>query len=87
LATGLVTTARARPANTSATARRIDAIAAGALEASGCPGSAVTLSASRTTGSAPAKVRAASSGATARIATSRPSRRARRASASGSASR
>ena len=36
LATGLVTTACARPANTSATARRIDAIAAGALDASGC---------------------------------------------------
>src|ERR1700722_6394461 len=42
LATGLVTTAAAAPRSTSATARRMDSIAAGALDASGRPGSAVT---------------------------------------------
>ena len=42
MATGLVTTAAAAPASTSATARRMEAMAAGALEWSGRPGSAVT---------------------------------------------
>ena len=52
LATGLVTIAAARPAITSATARRIEAIAAGALVASGLPGAAVTASCKGTTGKA-----------------------------------
>ncbi len=42
LGDGLVTTAAAAPAMTSATARRIEATAAGALDRSGRPGSAVT---------------------------------------------
>ena len=62
MATGLVTTAAAAPPITSATARSIEAIAAGALVASGLPGSAVAGMPSATTGSARAKAAAAFAG-------------------------
>src|SRR5262245_11481163 len=52
LATGLVTMAAAFPANTSATARRIEATAAGALDISGRPGAAVIGISSGTIGNA-----------------------------------
>ena len=52
------------PASTSATARRIEAIAAGALVASGLPGAAVTGRSSGTTGSARAKASPACAGVT-----------------------
>ncbi len=69
---GLVTTAPARPAITSATARRIEAIAAGALVASGLPGAAVTPTSSGTTGSARANTFTASAGVTTLSGTLRP---------------
>src|SRR6516225_9969287 len=61
---------------TSATARRIEATAAGALERSGRPGSALTAASMATTGSAPVKAGAADRGVTAAIGMSRPSRAA-----------
>src|SRR5580692_12692050 len=67
LATGLVTTALAAPLSTSPTARRMDSIAAGALDASGRPGSAVTRVVIATTGSAEANAFPAASGPTAAI--------------------
>ena len=63
--------APARPSITSDTARLIDAIAASALDPSGCPGVAVIAMSSATTGSASANVAAASSGSTTAMATSR----------------
>jgi hypothetical protein len=85
LAIGLVTTALARPASTSATAWSIEAMAAAALVASGCPGAAVAGTASGTTGSACMNAAAAASGVVTVIGIDRPSTRARRSSASGSA--
>jgi hypothetical protein len=61
---------------TSAAARRIEAIAAGALEASGRPGCAVMRSPRGTTGNARGNVAAAASGSTLAIGTSSPSRSA-----------
>jgi hypothetical protein len=87
LAIGLVTIAPATPLPTSATARRMAAIAAGALDRSGWPGSALTATAMSTTGSAVAKVAAADAGSTAAIATSGAICRARLATKSGSARR
>src|ERR1700735_2452926 len=78
LATGLVTTAAAAPRSTPATARRMDSIAAGALDASGRPGSAVTRVVIATTGSAEANAFPAASGPTAAIGTATPSCAARR---------
>src|ERR1700753_4291883 len=72
LAIGLVTTAAAAPVSTSPTARRMDSIAAGALEASGWPGSAVTLAAIGTTGSAEANAAQAVFDVTANGGTGRP---------------
>src|ERR1700690_1202987 len=69
LAIGLVTTAVAAPLSTSPTARRMDSIAAGALEASGWPGFAVTLVAIPTTGNAEANRSQAVSGLVAAIGT------------------
>src|SRR6516164_4866109 len=85
LATGLVTTAKARCASTSATAARIDAIAAGPLVASGRPGAAVTGRPRSTTGKARANTDAASAGLTAAIGTASCRRWARPARKSVSA--
>ena len=83
-ATGLVTIAEARPARTSATARRMEAMAAGALDRSGCPGSALTTTSMGTTGSADENVAQAEAGVTIEIETSSPSCAARRRRNSGS---
>src|SRR5262245_38837455 len=64
LATGLVTIAAAWADKTSATALRIEAIAAGALDPSGRPGPAVTATPRSTTGNAEAKVAVAEEGET-----------------------
>src|SRR5579863_7276753 len=77
-ATGLVTIAAAWPAMTSATARRIEPMAAGALDWSGRPGSALISRSSATTGRAEENAAAADAGATAVIGTARPRRLARR---------
>src|SRR5580704_12021470 len=78
LATGLVTIAAALPAKTSPTARRIDAIAAGALEPSGRPGSAVTAMSRPTTGNAEANAWIAEEGVTVATGASSLSAAARR---------
>ena len=87
LAIGLVTMALAAPAITSATARRMAASAAGALDRSGRPGSALMVTPTSTTGKAVLKVAHAADGATTATATSGAIRSARRATNFGSASR
>ena len=77
LATGFVTRPAARPVTTSATAWRIDAIAAGPLPASGRPACAVTSIPSGTTGSAFANAAAAACGSTLDTGTGSCNRRAR----------
>ena len=87
MATGLVTIALAAPAVTSATARRMAAIAAGALDRSGLPGSALIGTPISTTGSAVLNAADAAAGSTTAIAKSGAMRAARRATNFGSARR
>src|SRR5262245_41279982 len=87
LATGLVTTAVAAPALTSATARRIAASAAGALDSSGWPGSALIGTPISTTGSAVLNAVHAVAGSTTAMLTSGAMRFARCARNAGSTRR
>src|SRR5262249_55450426 len=87
LATGLVTTASAVPEPTSRTARRIASTAAAALDRSGRPGSAVTVTPMSTTGKARPNAARAAPGSITAIETSGAMRSARRCIKAGSARR